>query len=79
MFLIFFSVLAFLCIKHSHFTANIVLELMGYNIFLCTLRSSGNAEIEKSIISEKDLRGFIGSNVSLKSFNDDFKLEITLN
>lgn len=34
LFLVFFIVFAFLCIRHNHFSVNIVLELLGYRFFL---------------------------------------------
>jgi len=73
-FLIFFIVLGFLCIKHSNFTANIVLELLKYNYYECTLKNVDGIEVQKYVISKKNLMK--ENQVYLKNINNEYMIEI---
>lgn len=72
-FFIFFVSLGFLCIKHNYFTANIVLELLKYDFYECTLKNTDGEEIEKYIISKKNL--LYEDNIYLKSINNEYMIE----
>ena len=73
-FLIFFTTFAFLCIKHNYFSVNITLEIMGFKFYKCKLISSDGIEIEKFIISRRDLYILKGETIKLKSLNNEYKL-----
>lgn len=71
-FLVFFSVLAFLCIRHNHFSVNIILELMKYKMYDCVLLNSDNQEIERIVISKNSLMICKGKEITIKHINNDF-------
>ena len=71
-FFIFFIVLAFLCIRHNHFSVNIVLELMRYKMYECILQNTDDQEIERIVISKESLSVRKGSVISVKHINNDF-------
>lgn len=73
-FLIFFATFGFLCIKHNYFSVNITLEIMGFKFYKCKLISNDGIEIEKNIISRKDLYILKGEEIRLKSLNNEYKL-----
>ncbi len=75
-FLIFFIVLAFLCVRHNHFSVNIVLELMGYKMYECVLINKDSQEIERIVISKDSLTVCKGKEISVKHINNDFALMI---
>lgn len=76
LFLVFFSTLGFLCIKHNYFSVNIVLELAGFKFYTCTLINEDNIEIESSIISRRELAAKKGDELYLKSLNNEYKLNV---
>ena len=71
-FLIFFVVLAFLCIRHNHFSVNIILELMRYKMYECILQNADDQEIKRIVISKSSLSVRIGSAITVKHINNDF-------
>lgn len=76
LFLIFFTTLGFLCIKHNYFSVNIVLELAGFCFYTCMLKNEDGIETEHTIISHRKLTGCIGDELYLKSLNNEYKLEV---
>lgn len=77
LFLIFFFSLGFLCIKHNYFSANIVLEWMGFGFYICTFKNEDGIEMEQLVISRRRLKGCIGDAIYLKPLNNEYKLDIT--
>lgn len=73
-FLIFYFTLGFLCIRHNYFGANIILEIMGYRFYKCKIESVDKVEYSKTIISNQQLTGCLGEMISLKSLNNECKL-----
>lgn len=71
-FLIFFCVLAFLCIRHNHFSVNIILELMNYKMYECVLQNADDQEIERIVISKESLTVCKGKGITVKHINNDF-------
>ncbi|MFU0615118.1 hypothetical protein [Gardnerella vaginalis] len=55
LFLIFFVALGFLCIRHNHFSANILLEMLGYRVFTCELEDVNKNVVQRKIISRRML------------------------
>lgn len=76
LFLIFFVALGFLCIRHNHFSANILLEMLGYRVFTCELESVNKNAVQQKIISRRTLNAHKGEYIYLKSFNNEIKLDI---
>lgn len=71
-FLIFFFVLAFLCIRHNHFSVNIILEIMKYKMYDCVLQNADDQEVERIILSKESLSVKKGSLITIKHINNDF-------
>lgn len=77
LFAIFFSLLSFLCAKHSYFSVNVLLELFGYRFFVCNLMTeSGNCSVEKTIISKDALSAKRNTRIRISSINNEFAIEV---
>lgn len=72
-FLIFYLSLGFLCVKHSYFTANIILEILKYNFYECSLKNSDGKVIDKYVISKNNLE--TENSILLKSINNEYMIE----
>lgn len=77
LFLIFFTTLGFLCIKHNYFSVNIILEIAEFRFYNCILKNEDGIESEQIIISRRRLTGCIGEELYLKALNNEYKLDIT--
>ncbi len=77
LFLVFFLTLAFLCIKHNHFTVNIILDIINYKFYKCVLKSTDNVTTEKIVLSRRELNINKGEDIKLKSLNNEYKLDVT--
>lgn len=71
-FLIFFFVLAFLCIRHNHFSVNIILELMDYKMYECVLINSDGKKIERIVLSKDSITVCKGKEITVKHINNEF-------
>lgn len=76
LFLVFFLTVGFLCIKHNHFSVNVILEILRYKFYVCTLKNDDGIEIEYAIISRRNLTGHVNECIYLKSLNDEYKLDV---
>lgn len=76
LFLIFFVALGFLCIRHNHFSANMLLEMLGYRVFTCELEGVKKNVVQRKIISRRMLSAEKGEYIYLKSLNNEFKRDI---
>ena len=74
LFLIFFCTLAFLCVSHRHFSANVVLELAGYRFYRCTLQDRDGNESEKIVVSRKTLAYSVSSTITVRTLNNEYLL-----
>lgn len=74
-FLIFFSILGFLCIRHNYFSVNIILEIMKYKIYDCVLKNKDGASTERIVISKSTLNLKKGHRIMLKFMNNDVLLD----
>ncbi len=77
LFLIFFVTLAFLCIRHNYFSINIVLEIVGYRFFQCEIENEDKIKTERIIISKQKLNGCKGSEIWIKSLNNEYSLDVS--
>lgn len=75
-FLIFFSVLGYLCIRHNYFSVNIILEIMKYKMYECILNNSDNISVKKIVISKRTLTMQKGKEITLKLLNNEISLDI---
>ncbi len=75
-FLIFFLAFGYLCIRHNYFSVNIVLEMMRYKIYECTVVNNDGVGVIKFIISRRALTMTKGKTIKIKLFNNDFGLNI---
>lgn len=75
-FLIFFTILGFLCIRHNYFSVNIILEIMKFKIYECTLKNKDGMRIEKIVISKNSLSLKKEYSISFKMMNNDVLIDI---
>ena len=76
LFLIFFFVLAFLCVRHNYFSVNILLELFGYRFYRCCLRNEDDVSISKVIISRERLLNRKTEKILLYPINNEYSIDI---
>ena len=76
LFLLFFGIFAILCIRHSHFSVNIVLELLGYRYYSCTLLDAEQNKLEKGVISRDPLTAKINEDITTRYINNEYELQI---
>lgn len=68
LFLIYFAILAFLCIRNSNIYTNIMLEYKKYRIYSCDIQrqAPGNQDIiyyDSLVISQEDLSSYVNKSV----------------
>ncbi len=78
-FLIYFFVLSFLCVRNNNIYANIVLELMGYKFFSCSVQklpigNEGTSEI--ILISKEPICSMIGNRILIDSIGKPFYMSL---
>lgn len=76
LFLIFYFILCFLCLRHNYFSINIVLEAANYRFYSCSLKNEDNIVSEQKVISRRLLNGYIGESIYLKPLNNEYRLDI---
>ncbi len=74
LFIIFFSTFAFLSIRHSNFSVNIILEIAKYRFYFCELKNEDERVIKKTIICKDILSSQIGRNIATKPINNQFMI-----
>lgn len=79
LFLIFFTTLGFLCIRHNYYSVNIVLEIVGYRFFRCNMCNSDNVKTKQLIISKQRLNELIGTDIYVVALNNDYGLDVGKN
>ena len=76
LFLIFYLVLGFLCVRHNYFSVNIILEVANFRFYSCSLENEDDIILEQKIVSHRHLNGCVGETLYLKSLNNEYKLDI---
>lgn len=76
LFLVFFFVLAFLCIRHNYFSVNILLELLGYRFYRCTLQNEDGVSISKVVISKERLLNRKTERILIHPINNEYSADI---
>lgn len=77
LFLVFFIIFDWLCIKHNYFCVNVVLEVMGYKIYNCKYKNEDNELVEKKILSKKYLKKNVGEKIRVRYLNNEYVLDCT--
>lgn len=77
LFLIFFSVFAFLSIRHSCFSVNVVLEIMRYRFYSCELKNIDGISISKTVICQESLPAQIGSVIMVRAINNEHFVKLS--
>lgn len=75
LFIFFFLIFGALCIRHNYLCTNVILELLGYKIFSCELLSEDNININKKILSKRNLIEYKGTEIISKAINNDYHLD----
>ncbi len=76
LFLVFFLVLGFLCIRHNYFSVNIVMELLGYRFYKCQLQNEDNIMVSKVVITKTRLIGHKTNTVSVRPLTNEYVHEV---
>ena len=79
LFLFIFLTLGFLCIRHSSFSVNILLEILNYRLFTCEVEDEDKNIMQRKIISRRALNIYKEEYIYLKSLNNEIKLDIKNN
>lgn len=79
LFLIFFSTLGYLCIRHNYYSVNLVLEIAGYRFYQCNMCNADNVETERLIISKQRLNELIGTDLYVTALNNEYNLDVSKN
>lgn len=77
LFLIFFSMMCFLCLRHNYYSTNIVLEFFGYRTYDCVLINQSEASCERTVISKIKMAEKIGQSFHMRALNNEFLLGIS--
>lgn len=75
-FLIFFLIFGFLCIRHNNFSVNIVLEIMHYRMYECSLMNADGKEVDRTVISKNILSTSKGKDIQVKILNNEYYLDL---
>lgn len=76
LFMIFYLTLGFLCVRHSYFSINIILEMAKFRFYICRVENEDGQVFEQRILSRRKLTGCIGEELYLKSINNEYKLDV---
>ncbi len=72
---IFFIIFGCLCVRHSYFCTNVMLDVLKYRIYNCELTDTNDVPVKYKIISKRYLRTQKGENILLKQLNNDYSLD----
>ncbi len=74
LFLIYFLVLAFLCIRNNNVYANLIFECRGYKFYSCELKwgAENTSPLFAIVISRKNLSAYINNTVRATPLNKPF-------
>ena len=75
-FLLFFIIFGYLCIRHNNFSVNIILELMHYRMYDCSLMNADGKEVDRTVISKNILSTSKGKDIQVKILNNEYYLDL---
>ena len=76
-FLIYFVILAYLCIRNNNVYANLIFELKGYKFYVCDLQLASEPlvkPIQCIVLSKNNLTAERGNTIKIASLNKPFYL-----
>lgn len=77
LFMIFFSFLCVLSVKHNNLNANIILDFSGYYMYECRLKLGEEDDIKTCILSsDRNLFDRKGEIIYLKTLNSEVRLDM---
>ena len=80
LFLIYFTILAFLCIRNNNVYTNIFLEMKGYKMYICNLEKNNIGVVSKYedclVISKNNLTIDIGNNMGYWDFENNIYIDL---
>lgn len=74
LFLVFYSTLAFLCIRHNYFSVNIILEIFRYRFYSCSIENEDHIIIDKIVIARCRMELIKGTDICLSSVNNEYSI-----
>ena len=74
LFLIFYATLASLCIRHNHFSVNVILEIFRYRFYSCSIENEDHVVIDKRVIARCKLELMNGTDICLSSINNEYSI-----
>lgn len=77
LFLLFFVIFGILNVKHNYFGMNIAFELMRFRLYECTIKNDDDVDVQRIVVSQRNLCNSIGDTVFLKSINNEYKINIS--
>ena len=75
-FLIFFLIFGYLCIRHNFFSVNIILEIMHFRIYECSLINGDNKVVARTVVSKNRLTMSKGNDIEVKILNNEYCLDL---
>lgn len=78
LFVFFFLVFGYLCVRHNYFCTNIMLDVFKYRIYNCKLVDKYNVQVEQKVISKRELKLIQGESVRIKKLNNDYSLDCSI-
>lgn len=75
-FLIFFIIFGYLCVRHNDFSVNIILELMHYRMYDCSLKNADGKVVDRTVISKSILSTGKGKDIQVKILNNEYYLDL---
>lgn len=76
LFLIFFTTLGYLCVKHNHHSINILLEIAGFRFYECDLKNNDEVVTNRLIMSKQRLNELKGMDIYIAALNNDYSLDV---
>lgn len=71
LFIFFFGVFGWICVRHNYFCTNIILDIMHYRIYNSVVIVDSTS-VEVQVLSKENLRVHIGEKMILKWINNDY-------
>ena len=75
-FLIFFLIFGYLSIRHNSFSVNIILEIMHYRMYDCSLMNADGKAVDRTVISKNILSTSKGKDIEVKILNNEYYLDL---
>ena len=75
-FLIFFFIFGYLCIRHNNFSVNIILEIMHYRMYDCSLINADGKEVERTVTNKNMLTTSKRKDIQVKILNNEYYLDL---